>query len=216
MVSKFNEIFAFSYRSRDAGLVMVSYFHSIFKQSPKNPIYILSKHFKDTNVLELGSGCGIVGIAFTQMVPHCNVLLTDLPAALNLLHDNISKARLASGSKVTADTLDWDDVLPEKVTAQAYDLILLSDCTYNVDSLPALVRTLKSLISFSPAAHIIISMKVRHPSEVVFFDLMLKEAMTITEHTRITLPDDHRSTIDVELEFVDIYTFRHQNALLPL
>ena len=176
---------------------------------------ILSKTPQGTNVLELGSGCGIVGIAFSQMVSRCKVLLTDLPEVSDLLYNNISEARPASESGVTMEPLDWDQVLPQEVKAQTYDLILVSDCTYNVDSLPALVKTLRNLISCSPLASVVISMKIRHPSEVVFFDLMFENELTVSEHTCVILPDDHRSGIGIELEVIDIYTFRHKNALAP-
>ena len=166
---------------------------------------------RNPNVLELGSGCGVVGISFAQMVPYSNVLLTDLPEAIDILNGNVSIAKPAYQSKLEITPLDWDPDLPSMVQKRIFNLILVSDCTYNADSLPSLVRTLSRLTSCFLDAYIIVSMKVRHPSEAVFFDLMSNSGLEITEHAVITMPDDYRSNTGLELETVDIYTFRNRN-----
>lgn len=196
-----------SHHARDAGLALVAYLGDALHGKPTS--YNQSPWMKSRklNVLELGSGCGIVGIALAQMAPYCNVLLTDLPEAMDILYHNVSEAKPALQSKLATTPLNWDSGLPSMVKAQTFNLILVSDCTYNADSLPSLVRTLSTLKSYSTDAHIIVSMKVRHPSEAVFFDLMLKSGLEITEHVFITMPDDNRRSTGLGLETVEIYTF---------
>ena len=164
-------------------------------------------------MLELGSGCGIAGIGLAQLYQNCNVLLTDLPEAMGVLESNIAQAQVAAGSNLSQAILNWDDNLPIDVTKEKYHLFLVSDCTYNSDSIPALIRTLRALIKISPRASIVVSMKVRHSSEVIFFDMMKDVDFQIVGEARMPLPDSHRNGVGQELENVEIYTFRSVQSL---
>ncbi len=164
--------------------------------------------FKALNVIELGSGCGLVGIALASVQPKCHILLTDLPDAMNILDYNISRSRPASGSKIEHMVLDWADKLPAAITLENYDLILVSECTYNEVSIPALVTTLSALAARSPDALIVLATKVRHFSEAVFFDLMSDAGFEELERISIALPDPQKKKDDEILESVDVYCFR--------
>lgn len=88
-------------------------------------------------VLELGTGCGIVGIALAQVFPEVDVLLTDLPEADEIVDRNLKQVTTAEGSSLRFEAFDWDDELPVDVQASsghALDLVLAADCTYNPDS----------------------------------------------------------------------------------
>ena len=160
-------------------------------------------------MLELGSGCGVVGICFAKLLYRSDVLLTDLPEAMEILALNTAAAEksLASDTILNQLPLDWECPLPSKVRDTRYDLVLVSDCTYNADSLPALVRTLSAIILQSPETLIVVSMKVRHSSEAVFFELMLDAGTVSIGHDVIAIHDDVRERQGQELEHVDIYTF---------
>ena len=161
------------------------------------------------SVLELGSGCGIVGLEVAQICSQCEVKLTDLPDTMDILSYNVSKvmgSNPAVGNVITG-VLDWDDANPKIVQGHRYDLVIVSDCTYNADSIPALVRTLAAVIDQWPAALILVSMKVRHDSEAVFFDLMAAAGFLVAEHSAITIPDQQRASSGRELEVVDVYVF---------
>jgi predicted nicotinamide N-methyase len=89
-------------------------------------------------VLELGTGCGIVGMTLAALIPNSYVTLTDLPEARDIVERNIASTDLRNGSTLTFQELDWDADLPawftlsqEKVKTE---LVLASDCTYNADS----------------------------------------------------------------------------------
>ena len=90
------------------------------------------------NVLELGTGCGIVGMTLASVVPNCSVHLSDLPEAREIVERNItdSSLRLCDGSKLAFEELDWDHELPAWLALpdSKIDLVLASDCTYNADS----------------------------------------------------------------------------------
>lgn len=158
-------------------------------------------------VLELGSGCGLVGLQIAHACPLSHIWLTDLPEAMEILQFNINQAQLAMGCHVRSTTLDWEEHLPKTIATERIDLVLVSDCTYNSDSIPALVKTLKTLIENSPSALIVISMKVRHDSEAIFFRLMADAGLKQAEHHVYKIPDMQRTVRGQSLENVDIYTY---------
>jgi methylase of polypeptide subunit release factors len=88
------------------------------------------------NVLELGTGCGMVGIAIAQIIPNSKVLLTDLPEAREIVERNINSVTTAPGASLAFMELDWDADLPHDLQSASdqLDLVLAADCTYNPDS----------------------------------------------------------------------------------
>ena len=165
-------------------------------------------------MIELGSGCGIVGISLAQRLPNCDLVLTDLPEAMEILEYNISKAKPVKSSSIRAETLNWDEPLPRRLSEDPFNLILVSDCTYNSDSIPTLVVTMSRLMARSPNALIIVSMKVRHSSEDIFFDLMKGAGLGIDDHFAIPLPSN-LGLEDGELENVEIYVFKSARPAAP-
>lgn len=161
---------------------------------------------KKLNVIELGCGCGIVGITLAQTVPNCEVLLTDLAEATDIAQRNIDNISPAMSSMVAFEPLNWEEPLPKVVHTKTYDLVLVADCTYNADSSPALVRTLSALQKSSPKALILVAMKVRHSSEDVFFDLMKKARLIKASHTKLQLP-----IIADVAEQVEVYVFHGED-----
>ncbi|PLN82999.1 UPF0665 family protein c [Aspergillus taichungensis] len=153
------------------------------------------------HAVELGSGCGIVGISLAQTLPNCNVVLTDLPEVEDIVTQNISVSQPAPASRVTFCTLDWDDEdLPEEVTnGGAIDLVLVSDCTYNADSLPALVSVLDRLVQKSPDVLVLVALKRRHDSEEAFFDLMRGAGLCSLHRHCMRLPAQHGLSDQIEI-----------------
>ena len=165
-------------------------------------------------VLELGSGCGIVGLHAADLCSARDVLLSDLPDAMDILNYNVERAKfLFNRGNIATAVLDWDEPLPERVGKQIFDLVVVSDCTYNPDSIPALVKTLSAVAENSFDTLIVVSLKVRHDSEAIFFDLMAGSDFVEVEHTAIPLPDQYRSETGQELEAVEVYVYRRGKSL---
>ncbi|KAI9834831.1 MAG: hypothetical protein M1819_002739 [Sarea resinae] len=205
----------------DAGLTLTAYLSRVAtgSQMPKDlQLPMLDAMLASTdrtraiNIIELGSGCGMVGISLSQLVPNASIVLTDLPEAEDILRRNMAAAKTAPTSSLALQMLDWEDEgLPEIVSKRkALDLILVADCTYNPDTTPALVRTLAALTESSHGkAIIVVAMKVRHASEAVFFDLMAEAGLAQYGHVALpsspcqkTLANDFG-----EPEIIDVYVF---------
>jgi predicted nicotinamide N-methyase len=158
------------------------------------------------NVLELGAGCGMVGIAVANCLPNCMVQLTDLAEAQDILSRNLSQATPASNSSLRSRTLTWDSEPHESSLERDLGLVIVSDCTYNADSCPDLVRTLARLSSTSPGVKVLVAMKRRHDSEDIFFDLMRGAHLEMLEKTVINLPYEI-SVLDYEPPVVELYMY---------
>ncbi|KAJ5156723.1 hypothetical protein N7492_009526 [Penicillium capsulatum] len=152
-------------------------------------------------VVELGAGCGIVGITLAVMLNQVQMLLTDLPEVEEIIMRNIHSNSPRPDSSVTFQTLDWDDP-PADLCSQPIDLILVSDCTYNADSLPTLVSVLDRLVRRSPDALVLVALKRRHDSEAIFFDLM-QEAGFTAKQTTVSLPAQYG-----EIQLIEVYAYR--------
>jgi predicted nicotinamide N-methyase len=158
------------------------------------------------DVLELGTGCGIVGITMAKRFPKVEVLITDMPQAEEIATHNISMTAgqpRSDGSfaKVTYQNLDWEKLVLESFRFKNLDLILVADCTYNSDVVPDLVETLADLVKYNQEVLILVAMKIRHYSEVVFFELMKKKNIVILNKLVLPLPLLGQDAEAIELHF---------------
>jgi predicted nicotinamide N-methyase len=121
------------------------------------------------HIVEIGSGLGVVGLAFLTTasfvlshrkneVKKINLVLTDLPSALPLIKHNISwnRSKLSStcGSalyeNIKVEPLIWGDESSSSLCSLSgkVDMILASDILYNtsVETYQALCQTISSLV----------------------------------------------------------------------
>ncbi|KAI9739619.1 MAG: hypothetical protein M1834_006337 [Cirrosporium novae-zelandiae] len=133
---------------------------------------LLISYRRKLKIIELGTGCGLVGILLAQLISHCDVAITDQDNELAQI--NIKYATPAKSSTVTFETLRWEEELPASLVGKRFDLVIISDCTYNTDSFPALVGTISRLAEQEPDIKVIIATKVRNEEEKIFFPMMKK------------------------------------------
>ena len=172
-------------------------------------------------ILELGSGCGIVGIGLARMIPNAHFILTDLPEAMEILQKNISMNAdlgLAPGTTLCGQVLDWDTVLKRShdLASLRPDLVLVSDCTYNPSSFNALIATLLQLVKQAhqynhhagkPKLDVLVSYKTRHESESQFFKDIDEAGFEILAKDEVILRDRTRARLDLGMEKAEMYAF---------
>lgn len=152
-----------------------------------------------------------------QSIPLGSVLLTDLPDAEEMTRSNIGslthqmKSINAGHMPLDFESLDWEDgkvgVLGPKAGSTSWDLVIISDCTYNVDMLSALIKTVsalhKSSVNLGDAGPMVmLATKPRHPSETALFDLMKADDWSILESASQSLPVlgmDNKEAVEVYL-----------------
>lgn len=134
---------------------------------------LLAKHIPHgrPQVLELGSGTGLVGLAAasTWKDSISGVLLTDLPEIVPNLRRNIeANAQLSQNSTVLASisvncrVLDWADEKdrPENDDGK-YPLIMAADPIYTSDHPAMLTRTVKRWLEISDKSRFIVELPLR-------------------------------------------------------
>ncbi len=104
----------------------------------RNDIFDVKKRL---NVLELGAGTGVVGIAAAAVLGNGNFVLTDLDVDLVNKNIALNKDAFESDVAIEARKLRWGENLEESAV---YDVILVSDCVYYSESLRPLLRTLEA------------------------------------------------------------------------
>ena len=160
-----------------------------------------------STAIELGSGTGLVGLQFAHSLLRTNMLLTDLASAQDILDQNIQAATLLEGQAVECCVLDWEEELPLNVLKRSFDLILVSECTYNADSIPALVRTIRRLFGCSANPLLVIGTKIRHESEAAFHQCLAEMDIRQVEHLSFPLPDMQRTLFGLGLETLEVFAY---------
>lgn len=127
-------------------------------------------------VLELGSGMGGVGLSFAasysempkslSLLPLHRVVLSDVPAGMPLLEQNLgcNRAVLPKEATVEARELLWttnEEDGKDTKGDDKFDLILASDVFYNTESIPALVATIKRYLDLNDKGSSAVLMAVR-------------------------------------------------------
>lgn len=93
--------------------------------------------------MELGSGCGLVGISAAALGAK-HVLLTDLPYTMDLLKQNVSRNSLFK-DKISCCVWDWNTTDPPPLNGS--NVVLIADCVWVQELVPPLVKTLKHIVS---------------------------------------------------------------------
>ncbi|KAH0496817.1 hypothetical protein TgHK011_004162 [Trichoderma gracile] len=187
----------------------------------------------ELNILELGCGVGTLGIGLCAVLPQmrpagsgsCTVLLTDLEDAETRASANIARlqqnARMPgqhdNAAQLVYENLDWEEGrqgrFGPQVQARSWDLVVLSDCTYNEDGLLALVETLSALHALnvsrakatgesSLATKVFVGTKPRHSSENAVFGLLDKAGWQMQAKQVLPLP-----VLGSEAQSVEMYLF---------
>lgn len=165
-----------------------------------------------TNILELGCGVGVLGIgviaaAHAYGLNAQTLVMTDLEEARSRAESNIAKFKQQyprfdeSESEMFYENLDWEDgrrgSFGSHVSSRCWDIIIISDCTYNVDMLPALVETLSSIHACNKtkrtqddttSTKVFLATKPRHDSERILFTLMRDAGWAKSQESILPLP----------------------------
>ncbi|KAL1217020.1 hypothetical protein V5N11_021373 [Cardamine amara subsp. amara] len=123
-----------------------------YRRDPSNnPLTATLSSLKSSplNILELGSGTGIVGIA-AAITLSANVTVTDLPHVLdNLNYNAAANAEVVAkfGGKVHVAPLRWGEADDVQVLGRNVDLILGSDVVYHDHLYEPLLKTLRLMMT---------------------------------------------------------------------
>jgi hypothetical protein len=117
---------------------------------------VCSSNVRGCRVLELGAGCGVVGLTATALGAQ-SVLMTDLPYVLPLLQSNIYRNRNlittdSNDNEITMQCCECDwfkQPLNSRVMDFSANVILVADCVWVHELVEPLLTTLHSLVTTS-------------------------------------------------------------------
>lgn len=146
-----------------------------FNCATKNHLnqYIHSLYYvqvKDKRVLELGSGCGLVGIS-AALLGAKEVVMTDLDYALPLMRQNVDRNQINDEDQtISCRECDWFNPpalsslfkcdSEESNQEQCPDVILVADCVWLSSLVTPLLQTLKAYTS-NPSTTVLITYQQR-------------------------------------------------------
>jgi len=125
------------------------------------------------NILELGSGTGLVGLVAGMLGAH--VWITDQAPLLAIMSRNVEMNNLSH--RVFVTELNWGEPLPSDLPR--FDIVLAADCVYFEPAFPLLVQTLDELAARGDP-EILFCYKKRRKADKRFFT-MLKKKFNWTE-----------------------------------
>lgn len=205
---------------RDAGVALVTYLTHLSSNEHRGLARIAQLINTATagtklHVLELGAGVGTAGMAFASLVPNTKVIITDVSEAERLVALNIASNTAAKGSSAQFETLDWSEAMPQTISSQTFEIVLVADCIYNETSIPALVSTLSALAVTSPKMVVLIATKTRHESEAIFFELAKKAGFDMVAKDHMLAPAGYTEDDLKEAELIDFYEFVFSSSKEP-
>eukprot|EP00128_Syssomonas_multiformis_P006231 Colp12_sorted_trinity150504_noHs@13658 len=122
--------------------------------------------------IELGSGCGLVGICcavLSQKEGFSEIVMTDRPEAIQRLTSNILKNEDLIGRKVKvrSEVLFWGNDEHIKNVDPPFDFVLVTDCVYAIELIGILVDTIVKVSS--PRATVLVALERRDDQVVDTF-----------------------------------------------
>jgi hypothetical protein len=140
--------------------------------------------------------------------------LTDLPSAIKLLQDNLIGCGIENGDDTDSEDeyearqqetkksskdrefkessikeLEWQDNksnLPDWLCNSIWDVVIVTDCTYNPDNYLKLLTTLSAIADSNSKAIILYASKYRHESESKFDDLLKQHGFIVKQSWKDT------------------------------
>jgi predicted nicotinamide N-methyase len=166
--SRFNtEIFAYTLDEQDKGattkrqIFIHEHFHEIgcrvwdtavfMCKFMEHSVHLLRGEFDGRKVLEIGSGCGLVGMLMQKIFARCEVTMTERGALLEHLQSTIRLNGLEGSAR--AQELDWNTVdldtvlpIPDGGEGCGYGVVIASDITIDPRDVPKILRLLRHAV----------------------------------------------------------------------
>ncbi|KAI1375437.1 putative methyltransferase-domain-containing protein [Hypoxylon crocopeplum] len=150
-------------------------------------------------ILELGSGTGLLGMA-AAVIWQTNVILTDLPSIVPNLVYNIEKNRAsigALGGSVDSDLLTWgsdDDNAKRFDKKNQFKIVLAADSLYDDDHPELLSSAIHAHLAEDKAARAVVMVPQRDLTTkrlvANFLSVMADSGLTVLEEHTLTGQDD--------------------------
>ncbi|KAL6728144.1 hypothetical protein Aduo_009947 [Ancylostoma duodenale] len=142
-------------------------------------------NMSNKNVLELGAGCGLTGIAIARTFSGCSVTLSDYdPKVLSQLEFNVGENVDKACSQIKVLNVDWTTFRMDQLD-NIPDIVIAADVVYDCSILPALCGVLRMCLSAKQGCCAYIASTLRDPLTLkAFRDKLDESGLRINDELR--------------------------------
>ncbi|KAL0793514.1 hypothetical protein Bca101_064891 [Brassica carinata] len=171
---------------------------STVDSSSPNP-YAELLDFRGRRAVELGTGCGVAGMAF-HLLGLTEIVLTDMVQVMPALKHNLKRNKAALGKYLKTSIVSWNNRDQISALNPPFDLVIAADVVYIEESVGQLVAAMESLMKEDGA--VLLGYQVRSPeADKLFWELC--DAVFEIEK----VPHEHLHP-EYAYEEADVYIFR--------
>ncbi|KAL9243792.1 hypothetical protein vseg_017638 [Gypsophila vaccaria] len=162
--------------------------------------------FRGKRAVELGAGCGAVGMG-VYLLGLNDVVLTDIVPVMPALKHNLKKNKGVLKKSLKVAQLYWGNSDQMKALSPPFDIVLAADVVYIVETVRPLVDTMRELVKDDGV--VLLGYQVRCPDADVLFWEVVKEFFEIEKVGKEYLHPEYA------YEETDVYIFRKKKENTP-
>lgn len=156
-------------------------------------------YLQECRVLELGAGCGLVGIYLCLLGAKMTVL-TDQKCCVKTLEDNVAANVTGVGrSRIKVEEYCWGKSTEDLTKDGLFHLILAAECLYSADDSVLLARCITKLAK--PGSRIYVSMGRNRGGEEAFVKTMADQGYDCNKVPKNELHPKYQDDVIKILEF---------------
>ncbi|XP_010441922.1 PREDICTED: protein N-lysine methyltransferase METTL21A [Camelina sativa] len=155
--------------------------------------------FRRRRGVELGTGCGVAGMAF-HLLGLTEIVLTDIAPVMPALKHNLKRNKAALGKSLKASVVYWNNRDQISALNPPFDLVIAADVVYIEESVGQLVTAMESLLADDGA--VLLGYQIRSPEADKLFWEMCDVVFRIEK-----VPHEHLHH-EYAYEETDVYIFR--------
>lgn len=127
-----------------------------------NYLLLANLNFGNT-VLELGAGCGLLGLGLALAHPSANVTVTDTAQVVVQVHRNVATNRLEEESRIKVCALDWtqfrEDAAQASLSANSFDTLVATDVLFAPELVQPLLETMQYLAKSNACMYLCVQIR---------------------------------------------------------
>ncbi|ESQ44586.1 hypothetical protein EUTSA_v10003267mg [Eutrema salsugineum] len=166
--------------------------------SSPNP-YAELLDFRRRRAVELGTGCGVAGMAF-HLLGLTEIVLTDISPVMPALKHNLKRNKAALGKSLKTSIVYWNNKDQISALNPPFDLVIAADVVYIEESVGQLVTAMESLVAEDGA--VLLGYQIRSPEADKLFWELCDVVFKIEK-----VPHEHLHP-EYAYEETDVYIFR--------
>ncbi|KAF5732582.1 protein N-lysine methyltransferase METTL21A [Tripterygium wilfordii] len=175
------------------------------KNDSSNPYSRLLDFSTRRRAVELGTGCGVAGMAF-HLLGLTDLVLTDIAPVMPALKHNLKRNKQTLGKNLKSAILYWNNQDQIKALNPPFDVVIATDVVYIEESVGQLLNAMEALVADDGV--VLLGYQIRSPEADKLFWELCDKAFLIEK-----LPHDHLHP-DYAYEETDVYILRKKKKNL--